>query len=113
MSVSRILRDGEAQFKWHIESRHSRRSRVQLHARKIMDRIGTALDKVEYSFKPASARGDFRRRAWYQAECAQTGDIRQIEILKPAVVRDVQKYGIPLSPSWLFFGHILRWVDAR
>jgi len=112
-SLSGIFGYGKAQFKWHIEPRHPRRSRIELDAREIVDRIGTLPDEFKYSLESALARGDFQRRTRYQPERAQTGDIGQIEVLKRAVVRDVQEYGVPLSSSSLSFGHISRLDDVR
>ena len=112
-SVSGILGDGKTQFKWHIEPGHPRGFRVKLNAREVVDRIRTLLEEFQYSLKPALARGDFQRSARYEPKRTQTGNIGQIKVLKGAVVRDVQEYGVPLSPFLLSFGHISRWVDVR
>lgn len=47
----------------------------------------TLPDELEYSFKPAPARGDFQGCARDQPESAQARDIGQIEILKRALVQ--------------------------
>jgi hypothetical protein len=113
-SVAGILSNRKSQFKWHIEAGHSWRSCVELNAREVMDGISALPDEIGYSFQPAPAGWDFQGRAGYQPKGTQTGDIRQIQVLERAVVRDIQEYGIPLSASsTLSCGHISRLADVR
>lgn len=111
--VSGTLGDGKTQFKWHIEPGHTWRFRIKLNAREIMDRMGTLLNEFQYSIKPTLARGYFERSPRYEPKRTQTGNISQIQVLKGAVVRDVQEYRVPLSPFLLSFGHISRSVHVR
>jgi hypothetical protein len=68
-----------------------------------VDRIGALLEELQYSLKPALARGDFQGRTGDKPKRAQTRDAGQIQVLKRGVVRDVQEYRVPISPSFALF----------
>ena len=89
--------DGEPEFKWHIEPGSTGGCTVQLHSRKIMDRMAAALNEIQNPVETALAAGDAESDARFQPETQQARNVREIETPKAMIVWDIEKDGVGTS----------------
>jgi len=70
---------------------------IKLDSRQIVKRILASSNQLDDSLEPSFRTGNLDCRARCQAECAKTGDERQIKRLIAPVVWDIEKCGFPLG----------------
>lgn len=88
-SVRAVACNRKAQFKRYIEARGSRHSWIELHARKIVDGVGTPVYHSDDAVESALAGGNLQSCPGNQTEGADTCNIRNVKPLESNIVRNV------------------------
>ena len=91
-------RDRHPEFERYVEARSARGSGVELHAGKIVDRIGARIQHPQDCAQSLRAPGHANGGAGAQIQCAQANDVGQVQPLEGGVIRDVEEYCRPTSP---------------
>ena len=81
----------KSEFERHIEARCGGPSHIQLNPGEVVKGITAAFDKIKNAVQATGAAGNLERGSRGEAKSCNTGDVRQIEILKCEVVRYVEE----------------------
>lgn len=103
--------DGQSKFKWHIEARSAGRVSVQLDARQVVNGISRRSDQRDNALQAPLAEGNFEGGSGGESESADARDVGQKQVLKAAVVRDIQKDSSLLN-AWFWPSSILWWNSS-
>jgi hypothetical protein len=79
----------KTEFERHVESGSTRRISVQFNSTEVMNGIPASLNQVKNALKPPSIARNAKRGAWYQSMGSEPHDVREIQIFKWLVVRDI------------------------
>jgi len=81
----------EAKLEWHIEARDARTISGDLHARQVVNRVATAMQKGLDAIKPPRGVGNFERCMRNQSKGSDAYDVGDIKPLKGIIVGNIQK----------------------
>lgn len=94
--------NGQAEFEWHVETRHAGSVAVQLHSSEIVNRIGATFDETSNPVEPPIARDSERgsRQEAYGTQRRDVGEVQEVNCWSYGMLRKTASLVFGMATEW-------------